>query len=366
MASKQPCIDHLGNSFNSIASMCKHYNISRSTYNIRTKLGWSLDAILTTPIRTKSIRGNVMDHLGNRFKTISDMCEHYGIGVETYRARLKYGWDLERVLTTPVSKHQSYCIDHRGNKFESEAEMCKHWGVTQSAFRGRFFRGGCSLEEALTTPLNSRYTVYDHLGNAYKSMNDMCKHYNINTYTFSRRVKLGMDLEKALTTPLRESEKPQIDHLGNKFDSIASMCKYWGLDYVIYNSRIKRGWSIKDALTTEVGYFIEDGLGGRYKSIKDMAKHYNINIITLYNRLGNKSDIVTALVVDSKVALGFLFLGLDRKARYSINHANSKPYTTRELIAKYRPDLLSAYDKYNPTGKYEPYRPNNSKEEDTT
>lgn len=304
-------------------------------------------------------RKTCYDHLGNTFASVSAMCRHYNINLATYKDRIESGWDLGRALTTPTEHNQICCIDHEGNKFESRAEMCRHWGVTSSTFKNRVYRDGLSLEEALTAPINNGNKMHDHLGHEYNSLKEMCKHYEISVNTFRRRIKLGMNLKQALTIPLRQLEKNQVDHLGNQFDSIKSMCEHWGMHYYTYRNRIKSGWSVKDALTTRVDshitYELDDGFGNSYDSIADMAKGYNIASGTLYSRLHKGVDIAAALVVNSEDALELQYIGLDGKARYIINHSDNKFYTARELVVKYRPDLIKVYDEHNPTGEYRPY-----------
>lgn len=47
-----PVKDHLGNTFNTILEMCRHYNISSSSFHGRYKLKkWSLEDALTRPVR---------------------------------------------------------------------------------------------------------------------------------------------------------------------------------------------------------------------------------------------------------------------------------------------------------------------------
>ena len=43
--------DHLGNTYSSIGSMCRHYNITRKAYNNRIIRGWSIEDTLTTPVK---------------------------------------------------------------------------------------------------------------------------------------------------------------------------------------------------------------------------------------------------------------------------------------------------------------------------
>ena len=46
-----------------------------------------------------------VDHLGNKFKMVKDMCAYYGITESAYQSRKRRGWELERILTTPVKKY---------------------------------------------------------------------------------------------------------------------------------------------------------------------------------------------------------------------------------------------------------------------
>ena len=48
----KPCVDHLGNHFDSIRDMCKYHGISDSVWQQRSKRRWELKDILTTPVKT--------------------------------------------------------------------------------------------------------------------------------------------------------------------------------------------------------------------------------------------------------------------------------------------------------------------------
>lgn len=48
----------------------------------------------------------IQDHHGMNFRTIVDMCDNYGIGYSTYNNRKRIGWSLERILTTPVRDYE--------------------------------------------------------------------------------------------------------------------------------------------------------------------------------------------------------------------------------------------------------------------
>ena len=104
--------------------------------------------------------------------------------------------------------------------------------------------------------------------------------------------------------------------------------------------------------TTITAQFLEV----HHPSIRSLAKTLGISYSTLRYRVAHGIEACVALVCTERVQLKFV--GLDGKARYTLNGIESKLYTARELIEKYRPDLLDAYDKHNLTGKYEPYQLN--------
>ena len=101
--------------------------------------------------------------------------------------------------------------------------------------------------------------------------------------------------------------------------------------------------------------------GVTYPSIRKAAAAFGIPESTLRNRLKNYWDIEVALIVSTdKVTLRFM--GLDGQAYYKTPWAGKNldgwpnPQTARQIIEHYRPDLLDAYDKSNPTGQYHPYK----------
>lgn len=152
-------VDHLGNEFSSMKQMCRHYGVSYSLYANRIRLGWTVERALTTPAL-----GNfghiekigVEDHLGNKFKSQKEMCEYWGISQSVYSGRVAANWTTERALTTPV--HQiciKPCEDHLGNKYNSIVDMCRAWGILYSNYYSRLQRGW-SLKETLETPLYIR------------------------------------------------------------------------------------------------------------------------------------------------------------------------------------------------------------------
>ena len=48
------------------------------------------------------------DHLGNIFKSQKDMAEFYGISKQTFRDRIKNGWDLKKALKKDVTRYEKH------------------------------------------------------------------------------------------------------------------------------------------------------------------------------------------------------------------------------------------------------------------
>lgn len=239
------CKDHLGNEFNSQAEMCRHHGVEVKNYHERIKLGWTVEDALTK----KGQQTECYDHLGNKFESKKEMCKYYGKSPVLVINRLNRGWTLEDALTkdikeTPNNIHH----DHLGNEYKSMTDMCMHYGISGSTFYHRL-KSGWSIEDALTTPIREcEKKCTDHLGNRYDSIVEMCEYYGIDSQTFSSRVSYGWDIKDALTIPVNNEKKCK-DHLGNKFNSHKEMCKYYGVGYAVYITRVKNyDWSLSDAL----------------------------------------------------------------------------------------------------------------------
>jgi len=302
-------IDHLGNTYESVKSLCDHYKIPVSTYLNRLRGGWTVEDALTVPIRNISYEKST-DHLGNKFRSVKEMCRYYSIDCATYYHRIASGMSLGDALTKPVKKFDKY-YDHLGNEFYSLNTMCKHYGISRNEFCYRL-EHGWSLEEALTTATNKHSNMcVDHLGNSYKSTTEMCDKYNISVATFKQRLKSGWSLEDALSVGLKVKLRDGVDHLGNRFPNVELMCRHYGIGPNDFYARIKDGWSLEDALLTPksseqasnnkmVRYI--DHLGNGFSSLESMCRYWGISTSTYKNRLNAGLSIKDALTtpVNSK------------------------------------------------------------------
>ena len=289
--------DHLGQEFNSIIEMCEYYNIPRRTFKARIEHGWSLEKALITPIGQKPTK-KIKDYIGKEFDSIKALCEYYNISTTVYHYRLKHNWTLKDTLLTPAGDTPKDKIirDHLGNRYNTFGEMCDHYNMPRETCRYRINQGW-SLKKALTTPvkvlkphITRNKIIKDHLGNEFRSITEICKYYKISPQTFKNRLKLNWSIERALTQPTKKIKKaePVKDHLGNKFGSITAMCKYHNISRATFTHRIAAGWDLGDALQKNI---VTDHLGNVYKSVEDMCKRYNIPSSLYHSRVhrGNLS-----------------------------------------------------------------------------
>lgn len=185
--------DGLGNTFKNIGDMCKFHQVSTTTYRLKTRAGLSPREIFSNVSR-KGLRTKFTvpckDHLGNEYHTTRAMCEAWNIDYDLYLARLRNGFSVQKALEklTPRDKDAALyngLVDMNGVKYKTLTAMCQAWGVSVKCFVGRIERGW-SFEEALSIPADTsnpvkRHSrVSDHVGNKFTSVNAMCKYWDVN------------------------------------------------------------------------------------------------------------------------------------------------------------------------------------------
>lgn len=151
--SYRPTVDHTGREFPTVKAMCKAWGIAYGTVVKRLERGVSLKTALTAqPMWTRRHEGRpVTDHTGRGFRSVTAMCQAWGIDRRTWLGRIAAGWSLERSLTEPPPPIRMPRQDHTGKVFPSAEAMCVAWGQTSRRVRGRLVMGW-TLEQALTVP----------------------------------------------------------------------------------------------------------------------------------------------------------------------------------------------------------------------
>lgn len=253
--------DHLGNEFKTKTEMYAYYNKPGTTVKNRLKRGWTLEQALTIDNESNSQKINFgkpcYDHLGNKYPNIRSMCEAYETTEKVYWGRVRIGWSVEKALTTPLQTQPSNSktiTDHKGNIFPSKQQMCRYWNIPSNTYNLRI-KAGWSMQKALTEPIHeindlSPKQCTDHLGNVFESQNAMCKHYGITKDLLKSRLKLGWSLQKILENPAVINPGQKVkDPYGNTYSSIKEMCKVYGISYATYKGRLRQGYSELEALT---------------------------------------------------------------------------------------------------------------------
>ena len=235
--------DHLGNHYNNLDDLCNTYHITKKLYYDRTHKGWSLEKILTTPLRDNSIK----DHLGNIYKSKKALCTAYNIKPSIYHDRIRHGYSIKDALTTPVKDFDP--IEFEGKTYTSLNALCETYGKSNHTVAQRL-KNGIDLKAALTTDgvLRTGHITYDHEGNAFRNKKEMCAAYGLTWTTVRDRMHMqNMPLEEALTLD-KPCSIPCVDPYGTKFDSITSMCKHYDRNRAAYREDIISGYTIAEAL----------------------------------------------------------------------------------------------------------------------
>lgn len=198
------CTDHLGNTYPSFHEMCNHYMVSEPLFYMRRKKGCSLEECLKPPIRKEKA---VTDHLGATYVSIQAMCSHYGIPYHVYNDRMKRGWKQSDALTIKSGHYLGIpkkSLDHLGNEYSSIKDLCAHYGITPTVFTRRM-KDGWDLERALTVkqrPGRGRPPkTYQMNGLTFQSLEELCEAYGCDSKVIRSRLQKGWKLEDAIKMP---------------------------------------------------------------------------------------------------------------------------------------------------------------------
>lgn len=189
-----------GKVYKTYSDLAKDYGFSLSYLSSKLSKGISLEEAVNS---YKGHEGFKVDHLGNKFRSVEEMTDYWGISLKAYNKRRDRGWSLEKILTTPVRENPEAkeCVDFKGNVFPSMQSMAKEYGVSHASILYHTRKGKTPAEalKHLLTEGKAKRKVADHKGNSFSSNTEMAKYYNVNFDTFRDRIKRGWSLEEALT-----------------------------------------------------------------------------------------------------------------------------------------------------------------------
>ena len=137
-----------GKIFDSVKAVARAFKVPYSTiqkYSKQYNISYEDAVELVTARRNKA-----KDHLGQTFRSIRQMCKAHGVTCDQFFYRINQGRSLAECLDPHINKPRSKAaVDHLGNEFKSISEMCRHYGVLKNTFSTRLSRGW-SIKESLT------------------------------------------------------------------------------------------------------------------------------------------------------------------------------------------------------------------------
>lgn len=299
------CADHLGRRFKSVAEMCRHWGVSPATYAGRIRRGNTVGQALTEPAKHGPEKP-CTDHKGKTYPSQTAMFRAYGINYTVFHYRYEVkNWSLEDALETPLADTDMAgahrCQDHLGNTFPSKKAMCDYWHVPRSLYFTRK-KQGLPLEECLRPAGRAKAAKSGHIkdpdGNAFRNLDEMCAHWNVSKAQYMTNIRNGLDIRQALTLRTERLERPK-DHKGAEYESINALCRAYGITKTTLRARLELGWTLADILENpgNNSHHIHavDHLGREYPSQKAMLKAWGVTHAVFKHRLSKGRTLEEAL-----------------------------------------------------------------------
>lgn len=250
------------------------------------------------------------DPYGNRFPSILEKCNFYGVTMDLYRNRGKKGFsEAQKLGISPILKKgvnvfhvERYDltikrITKEGDVFKcyfNEGQSDEEFNIMDYPMIEKYCLEKYKPEaNSRYKRIESKYWVYDHLGNVFSSLSQMLDAYDVTDKMYYQGKERGLSLEDILTNPnmkktYHKTRFKQIDHLGNHFNSFEEMANFHKRDPMTLKHRIKSGLTLEEALTIPEGkrgkkYTIKtDPYGNEFYDLSELLFHYNIPIDYYY------------------------------------------------------------------------------------
>lgn len=155
----------------------------------------------------------IKDHLGNEFENEKLMCRYHHIHYSDYKVLRRFGKSITQILTSENLKYKTNgvdCTDHIGNKFNTITTMCEYWGIPTATYYKEFNRGE-PLYQIFEKPRrtnrpSSTYHIKRHTkspicfinGKEYYSLRSIAISFNVPTYALYSSMKKYNSIEKSL------------------------------------------------------------------------------------------------------------------------------------------------------------------------
>lgn len=194
-----------------------------------------------------------VDHLGNKFDSEFHRARCYGQKYELVQKRLQKGMSLKDALTIKPKRGRWLNItDNKGNVFHAVSELADYYNLSRTLVYSRYQKG-LPMEKILhkgKLQQSQGNPVKDHYGNKFESFEAMARYYEVPPTTLKRNIQQKGSIAKALKALLPKYDHTATDHLSNTFASVENMSKYYNLSYIYVYNELKRGNTFQDILNS--------------------------------------------------------------------------------------------------------------------
>ena len=173
----------------------------------------------------------------------------------------------------------------------------------------------------------------------YNTLKELAKDYNINYDTLKDRLtKRKWSLEKAIETPVKSvHDGNKLKYKNKTYKSIRKLAKEYNVKYNTLTQRLQNGWSVKKAIETPITYNKRSIKYNNktYKSIAELARDYNIPPKKLQKKLDRGWTLKKAIETPVQIK------------DYSIAYDNKTYPSITELAKKYNIPDKTLYSRIN-------------------
>ena len=190
---------------------------------------------------------------GKSYYGLGQLSDAFGVHELTIGVRLRrQGWTLRQALEIDDAparpKKEGKPVEFQGMTFSSEREMCRHYGVCNNMFRARYHQNKWSLEQSLgleqRNVIHSNNKIIKIKGTTFYSLEEAAKYFGIKRTSVSSRLHYGWSLEDALTKSVMPNSRPKPFKTyflhGKNFDTYQGMADYLGKTKGSVRSKIYR------------------------------------------------------------------------------------------------------------------------------
>ena len=155
-----------------ITQIGKKFNIPTADIIAQLEEGKTIREVLKTALRPKrdpackTISPNSLDcihEIDGEKKQLREWLDHFGIGINAYRSRIRKGMTVEEALKTPVRKQKPV---HGYNAFYMVENLCREFEIAPDWVQSIMRKRGLTADEALNYAIN-----YNTPEDAFYTMN---------------------------------------------------------------------------------------------------------------------------------------------------------------------------------------------------